>query len=115
MFFCAISRQKVYGSFFFGEATVTGTSYLDTQQLWLFPQLEENKPENFYFQQDGAPPHWHNAVRIWLNVTVPDRWIGRKAPDDGASFAWPPRSPNLTPFLTLGTPKGSCVCPATTR
>lgn len=95
--FCAISRQKVYGPFFFGEATVTGTSYLDTLQLWLFPQLTQDEPENFIFQQDGAPPHWHNEVRDWLNLTVPDRWIGRKGPNDRACFLWPPRSPDLTP------------------
>jgi hypothetical protein len=41
--FCAISRQKVYGPFFFGEATVTGPSYLDTLQLWLFPQLTQDE------------------------------------------------------------------------
>jgi hypothetical protein len=27
--FCAMSREKVYGPFFFAESTVTGTSYLD--------------------------------------------------------------------------------------
>ncbi|XP_031330713.1 uncharacterized protein LOC116161496 [Photinus pyralis] len=47
--------------------------------------------------QDGAPPHWHNEVRDWLNLTVPYRWIGRKGPNDRACFAWPPRSPDLTP------------------
>lgn len=95
--FCALSRRKVYGPFFFGEATVTGTSYLDTLEQWLFPQMEENEPENFILQQDGAPPHWHHHVRDWLNVTVPDRWIGRHGPNDRACFAWPPRSPDLTP------------------
>lgn len=95
--FCAISRRKVYGPFFFGEATVTGASYLDALQQWLFPQLEEGEPENFIWQQDGAPPHWHMEVRDWLNDVVPDRWIGRKGPNDRACFAWPPRSPDLTP------------------
>ena len=31
--FCAISSQKVYGSFFFAEETVTGMTYLDMLQL----------------------------------------------------------------------------------
>lgn len=93
--FCAISKRKVYGPFFFGEKTVTGNSYLDMLQLWLFPQLQE-EPENFIWQQDGAPPHWHISVRNWLNDVVPDRWIGRQGPDDRACFAWPPRSPDLT-------------------
>ncbi|GFY05262.1 transposable element Tcb2 transposase [Trichonephila clavipes] len=33
-------------------------------------------------QQDGAPPHWHPSVRDWLNITVPNQWIGRKEPPD---------------------------------
>ncbi|XP_023211332.1 uncharacterized protein LOC111614181 [Centruroides sculpturatus] len=60
--FCAISQQKVYGPFFFGEATVTGVSYLDALQLWLFPQLEEDEPENFIWQQDGSGCNWLNDV-----------------------------------------------------
>ena len=40
--FYAISKNKVYTSFFFHEKTVTGTSYLDMLQLWLFPQLTED-------------------------------------------------------------------------
>jgi hypothetical protein len=66
-------------------------------QLRLFPQLKDDEPENFIFQQDDAPPYWHNGIRDWLNVTVHDRWIGHKEPNDRACFAWPPRSPNLTP------------------
>lgn len=46
-FFCDISRRKVYGTFYFGEATVTSTSYLDVLELWLFPQLKEDEPVNF--------------------------------------------------------------------
>ncbi|KAG8239336.1 hypothetical protein J437_LFUL019084 [Ladona fulva] len=45
--FCAISWRKVYGPFFFGEAIVTGVSYLDVLQQWLFPQLQDDEPENF--------------------------------------------------------------------
>ncbi|GFV39991.1 uncharacterized protein TNCV_4412221 [Trichonephila clavipes] len=47
--------------------------------------------------QDGAPPHWHLAVRDWLNITVPNQYIGHKGPPDKACIAWPPRSPDLTP------------------
>ncbi|KAJ4430036.1 hypothetical protein ANN_22244 [Periplaneta americana] len=44
----------------------------------------------------------------WLNDVVPDRWIGRKGPNDRACFAWPPRSPDLTPceFYLWGFIKG---------
>ena len=38
---------------------------------WLMPQLKEKVP-GFIFQQDGAPPHWHNSVREYLNEHLPD-------------------------------------------
>ncbi|GFV32618.1 uncharacterized protein TNCV_441101 [Trichonephila clavipes] len=72
---CAISWPKVYGSFVLGEPTVTGFAYLDALQLWLFPQLKENKPDNFIWQQGSALSHWHPSVRDWLNITVIDQWI----------------------------------------
>ncbi|GFU71882.1 uncharacterized protein TNCV_1628231 [Trichonephila clavipes] len=71
--FCAISRRKVYGTFVFGEPTVTGSANFDVVQLWLIPQLKESEPDNFIWQQEGALPHWNLSV----------------------SFAWPPRSPDL--------------------
>nr|CAI5866989.1 unnamed protein product [Callosobruchus analis] len=39
---------------------------------WLMPQLEEKVPD-FVFQQDGAPPYWHNSVREYLNEHLPRR------------------------------------------
>ncbi|GFU23897.1 uncharacterized protein TNCV_3331661 [Trichonephila clavipes] len=82
MFFCAISRWKVYGPFVFGEPTVTGSAYFDALQQCLFPQLKESEPDNFIWQQDGAPPHWHLPVRDWLNITVFDQCNFRKEPHD---------------------------------
>ena len=93
--FCAISRKKVYGPFFFEENTVTGNTYLNMLQTWLFPQLQVDSDE-FVFQQDGAPPHWKLEVRRYLNGELPQRWIGRKGNDDLAIHPWPPRSPDLT-------------------
>ncbi|KAJ8867021.1 hypothetical protein PR048_032883 [Dryococelus australis] len=91
--FCVISQTKVYGPRVFSlENTVTGLSYLDMLQLWLFPQIREDSA-NFVFQQDGAPPHWHTQVRRHLDNELPRRWIGRCGRDDST----PPRSPDLTP------------------
>ncbi|KAJ4437756.1 hypothetical protein ANN_13694, partial [Periplaneta americana] len=73
---CALSQRKLYGPFFFIEATVTGHSYLDMLELWLMPQLRQGLDDDFIFQQDGAPPHFHNAVRAYLNTEMFDRWIG---------------------------------------
>ncbi|GFX98398.1 uncharacterized protein TNCV_4001671 [Trichonephila clavipes] len=56
-----------------------------------------SEPNNFIWQQDGAPPHWHFSLRDWLNIPVPNQWIGLKEPPDKTCIAWPPRSPDLTP------------------
>ncbi|GFU44617.1 DUF4817 domain-containing protein [Trichonephila clavipes] len=62
-------------------------------------------------KQDGAPPHWHFSVRDWLDITVPNQWIGRKEPPDKICIGWPPRSPDLTScdFYLWGFIK-NCVC-----
>ncbi|GFV70658.1 uncharacterized protein TNCV_3842371 [Trichonephila clavipes] len=94
---CVSATERLYGTFVFGEPTVTGSAYLDALQLWLFPQLKEREPDKFNWLQDGAPPHWHLSVHDWLKSTVLDQWIFRKGPHDKTCFAWPPRSPDLIP------------------
>jgi hypothetical protein len=81
--FYAISKEKVYGPFFFVENTVTGNSYLDMLTLWLLPQMEEDS-DDFIFQQDGALPHFHVAFRNHLNVL--QRWIGRAGANDATWY-----------------------------
>jgi hypothetical protein len=85
---------KVYGLFFFQEKTVTGSSCLDMLINWLKPLLHR---ENFIFQQVGAPPHWHQEVRNYLDANLPQRWIGRATGDNMSPTCWPPRNPDLTP------------------
>lgn len=87
--FCATSKTQVYGPFFFNENTVNGRSYLEMLQTWLFPQLN-NDSDDYIFQQDGAPPHWHLDVRRFLNETLPNRWIGRNGSNDLTLCSWPP-------------------------
>jgi hypothetical protein len=89
--FCAISSQKVYGSFFFAEETVTGMTYLDMLQLWLMPQLQ-NIP-TFIFQQDGSPARFHCEVRQYINTGLPGRWMGRASGNDQPLLLWPPEVP----------------------
>ncbi|CAF1432800.1 unnamed protein product, partial [Rotaria sordida] len=43
------------------------------------------------WQQDGAPPHYGQIVRDYLDDTFL-QWIGRRG-----TVEWPPRSPDLTP------------------
>lgn len=47
--------------------------------------------QNMWLQQDGAPPHYSQIVRRYLDINFPNRWIGR-----GGPIRWPPRSPDLT-------------------
>ena len=42
------------------------------------------------FQRDGHPAHYSLLVTHHLNLTFPERWIGR-----GGHVQWPPRSPEL--------------------
>jgi hypothetical protein len=43
-------------------------------QQFLIPQLDEDDHD---FQQDGAPPHYLEEVREYLNTRFPGQWIGR--------------------------------------
>lgn len=72
-----------------------------------FPQIDEFDNVNMmYFQQDGAPAHYKDFVRVALNNKFEQRWIGR-----GGPIAWPPRSPDLTPcdFFLWGYVKTSYI------
>jgi hypothetical protein len=79
--FCAISLQRLYGPFFFTDATVTGDRYLEMLQNWLMPQLTEES-EDFIFQQYGAPSHFHRAICAHLNEHLPNCWIGQTRETD---------------------------------
>jgi hypothetical protein len=70
------------------------------------PQLQDI-PDLIY-QQDGAPPHFHNEVTSYLYERLCNRCIGR-----GDSTEWPTRSPDLTPmdFFLWGFVKDSVSAP----
>jgi hypothetical protein len=61
------------------------------------PALLENVPlqtrRQTYYQHEGAPPHFIQVVRQYLNLKVPNRWIGRSGAQN-----WPPRSLDLNPL-----------------
>ncbi|KFM70784.1 hypothetical protein X975_19685, partial [Stegodyphus mimosarum] len=78
-------HDRVIGTFFFTEKTVSSVVYLDMLENFIFPQLEELQPHVF-LQQDGAPPHWGTIVRSSLN----DHF------GLGGPIPWPPRSPDIT-------------------
>ncbi|GFT11903.1 uncharacterized protein NPIL_425361 [Nephila pilipes] len=90
---CGLSSRGLIGPFFF-DATVTGTIYLNLLQQSIIPSIREDfKQEEFFFQQDGALPHYHRDVRSFLDGILPNRWIGRRG-----IVEYPPRSPDLTPL-----------------
>lgn len=90
-----IIGSHIIGPFFF-EEQLTGQVYLNFLRNEL-PILLENlnlaTRTQFWFQHDGAPPHYHRDVRNYLNNWKTNRWIGR-----GGKIAWPPRSPDLSPI-----------------
>ena len=64
-------------------------------------------PEDVLFQQDCAPPHYAVVTREYLDMKLPNRWIGR-----GGPIAWPARSPDLTlcDFFLWGYLKYQVFC-----
>jgi hypothetical protein len=68
------------------EENLNRTIYLDFLQHTLPQLLDEVEPRRraeIIFQQDGAPPHFSEDVRVWLTQNYPD-WIGR-----GGVTPWP--------------------------
>jgi len=75
---------------------LNGQSYLEFLNGELENLLDDiplARFQDMWFQHDGAPAHFSLEVRRHLNLTFPNRWIGR-----GGPVAWPPRSPDLNPL-----------------
>jgi hypothetical protein len=52
--FCAFSKERVQGPFFFMQTTITDILYLDMLQQFLIPQLVEDYQEGrIHLQQNG--------------------------------------------------------------
>lgn len=93
MVWAGVIDEKLIGPYFF-PANVNQETYLTMLGDFLKPELDYLgiDPQDIWFQQDGAPPHFSNCVRHWLDESFPN-WIGR-----GSLFPWPPRSPDMTPL-----------------
>ncbi|KAG8307999.1 hypothetical protein J6590_006980 [Homalodisca vitripennis] len=65
---------------------------------WLFSHLKQ-EAQQFIFQQDGAPPHWHLSVRDYLNINYPRRWIGRQTACDRHFITGLQEALNLPPAI----------------
>ena len=59
----------------------------------IIPQLQQlTNLDDFYFQQNGAPPHYFRGVYEYLDEKLSSAWIGRRGLID-----WPAFSPDLNP------------------
>ncbi|PSN52732.1 hypothetical protein C0J52_06140 [Blattella germanica] len=60
---CGLSSRGLVGPFFF-DATITGEVYLEMVRtsILLGVRALYGADEEVFYQQDGAPPHYHLAV-----------------------------------------------------
>ena len=92
---CGITANEIIGPYFFedeegNQVTVTGARYRTMIQDFLEPWVQA-KPEQMWFQQDGATAHTARESIQMLQNIFQDRIISR-----GCEINWPPRSPDLT-------------------
>ena len=76
----------------FEDDNINADNYLKILKEHVAPYVDEQF-EELVLQQDGAPAHYANKVRNFLNEKFPGTWIGRRG-----SIEWPARSPDLTPM-----------------
>jgi hypothetical protein len=70
--------DRVVGSFFFAEGTITGGIYQDMLENYFFLQIEDLERETgklVISMQDGAPPHFCQSARKASNEKFPNAWI----------------------------------------
>lgn len=98
---CGIIGPHIIGPVFI-NGNLTSEKYLQMLREDIVPQIRRLFPnynngnipaEQIWFQQDGAPPHFGQQVRAYLDQIFADRWIGRRG-----TIEWPARSPDLTPL-----------------
>ena len=87
---CASSKMEIKRPYFFEDSNVTGIRYKRMGLYFLVPKLREFL-DSMIFQQGGAPPHYANEVREYLDGKLPRRWMERSG-----LISWPARSPDLT-------------------
>jgi hypothetical protein len=89
--------------------------YLEMLTNWLIPQLAAER-HDYLLQQDGVPPRWHLAVRMFLNEHLPNR-LAVLDKMTRCSASGPLRSPALTvcEIFLWGVHEGQSLCPSTTR
>ena len=64
---CCVTVGGVIGPYFFNEPTVNSVNYLDMLESYAMDEIPLNICRTGYFQQDGAPAHYANIVRHFLD------------------------------------------------
>lgn len=93
---CGITAERVIGPYFFEDAagntiTVNGQRYREMLEDFFKVGMEEQGPQNMWFQQDGATAHTARETIQILRRMFPGRLISRSG-----DVLWPARSPDLT-------------------
>lgn len=91
-----IVGNQVLGPYFI-EGQLNGSTYLNMLH-GVIADLMDDVPlalvynRDFYYQHDGSPPYYTDAVCDYLNAEYGNQWIGHRGP-----VPWPPMSPDLAP------------------
>ena len=92
---CGVTGDQLIGPYIFPEC-LTSENYPMFCNMNCQHFLEESSFQTrrqMCYQHDGAPPHFSQVIRQYLNLKFPNRCIGR-----GGKQNWPPRSPDMNPL-----------------
>ena len=78
---CGLSSRDLIGPLFF-DGTVTGQEYLNMLRTSVLPAFC-----TLYGNEDGAPPHHHRDVRVYLDENLPGHWIRQRGPSTAVGQA----------------------------
>ena len=68
---------RIHDKFDATGSILKGDTYLEILKNQILPQLQQlPNLHDFYFQQDGAPPHYSKGVCEYLDETFSLTWIG---------------------------------------
>jgi hypothetical protein len=79
---CRMTATSVIGPYLLRD-TMNSERYLQMLQDYVWPTVSGwESIDDVIFSQDGAPPHFANAVRTWLVENFPRRWLGLRGPHE---------------------------------
>ena len=76
MVWCAVTREKVIGPYFFEGGNVDGEKYRNMLIHYVFPRFATMR-QDYIFQQDGASAQYSSRARNYLDNKRPNNCIER--------------------------------------